>query len=505
MAVNLVDVVLPVISFVGFSLLTVPVVSMIRKSKANKTALMLLWFAVVYLTSLYTVISLALNYYTDVNTSPFLIIAMTDNPSLVSFSSSFFIDALAIYMSILFVAISAVVFLYTIFVTNLSERPAERYFAVMLLITGSLIGSIFAGDLLTLFIFWEASAGAVSFLILFEKTAASLRATLKYLIMIIIASSFIVYGLSIIFGITGTLNYWAVKDYLLATNDKSLLTLAFIFIAAGYATEAAVVPFHMWLPDAYAAAPAASSAFISSVIDQGSYYILVRVFIYILTPPGVIEWRVMMAILSALTMIVANLLALVEKNVKRLFALICIADVGYNLIAITSTDPVGIMGNLYFFLNGGITIALAFMCVGIFNHLGIKTVQDFRGIGHKMPYTSIALVLGTLSFAGFPPMAGFIAKYLVFTAAVEANMAWLAIIGVLMSVVQAAYLILLYTDMFAKVPGEVVRMKEPLKLLIPIYILLGAIIIFGIFPEIVLTLIDPVAKQFQIILNGGFG
>jgi NADH-quinone oxidoreductase subunit N len=412
-------------------------------------------------------------------------------------------------MLLLFVSLSAMVFLYSLFAVNINDKSAGRYFAIMLLVTGSLIGSIMAGDLLTLFIFWEASAGTIVFLILYDKTGESLRASIKYLIFIILASAFIVYGLSIIFGLCGTLNYWGVKQALISSqaSNKDLLMLAFVFITAGYATEAAVVPFHLWLPDAYAAAPASSSAFIASLVDQGSYYILLRVYVFILIPPtlvagtliaGVIDWRTMMAVLATLTMVIANVVALAERNVKRLFALICIADVGYNLVAITSDTTIGIQGNLYFFLAGGITIALAFMCVGIFDSMGIKNLDDFRGIGRKMPFTSLALVLGTLSFAGFPPMAGFIAKYLVFTAAIDANLTWLAVVGVLTSVVQAGYLIVLYTEMFAKEPHPAI-IKEPVKLLIPIYILLAAIIIFGVFPQIVLNLINPVVAEFPYI------
>jgi len=318
--------------------------------------------------------------------------------------------------------------------------------------------------------------------------------------MIIIASAFIVYGLSIVYGITGTLNFWAVKQALTALQDKHLLVIAFIFIATGYAIEAAVVPFHMWLPDAYTAAPASSSAFLSALIDQGSYYVLLRVLIYILTPSTVLNWTVMLAVFSALTMIVGNLFAFSQRNVKRLIAYVCIADVGYNLVAITSVTPLGIMGNLYFFLIGGTTTALAFMAVGILNRMGFETLDDFSGIGRKAPFTSLALLLSAFSFAGVPPLAGFIAKYLVFTAAIEANLSWLAVIGVLTSIIQTAYLLRLINYMYAKTPQEKeISIKEPKKLLVPIFILSGAIIILGIYPTIILNLIEPVTQQLPFI------
>jgi proton-translocating NADH-quinone oxidoreductase chain N len=496
--IEILDVSLPIISFVLFSLLTIPVVKVIRKRKSKTTVLTLGWFLMVFITAAITVANLAIKYYEQPSPQPFLNITLASEPFAI-FSSTFMIDAISIYMAIIFTIVGAVTFLYSIFYINLSERPSERYYSVMLIIIGCIIGVAFSGDLLTLFIFWEASAAGSSFLMLYQKTPRSLHATLKYIVMIIIASAFIVYGLSIVYGITGTLNFWAVRQTLIALEDKHLLVIAFIFIAAGYAIEAAVVPFHMWLPDAYTAAPASSSAFLSALIDQGSYYVLLRVFIYILTPPTVLEWTVMLAVFSALTMIVGNLLALAQKNVKRLIANVCIADVGYNLVAITSVTLLGIMGNLYFFLIGGITTALSFMAVGILNRMGFETLDDFSGIGRKMPFTSLALLLGAFSFAGVPPLAGFIAKYLVFTAAIEANLSWLAVIGVLTSIIQAAYLLRLINYMYAKTPQEETRIKEPKKLLVPIFILVAAIIVLGIFPTIVLNLIEPVIQQLPFI------
>jgi len=380
-----------------------------------------------------------------------------------------------------------------------SKRPSERYFAIMLLLTGALMGAVFAGDLLTLFIFWEAAAAGSSFLMIYKKDPVSLNSTLKYLVMIIIASAFIVFGLSIVYGITGSLNFWAVRNALMVLADKQLLIIAFILIASGYAIEAAIVPFHFWLPDAYSASPSSSAAFLSALIDQGSYYVLIRVLIFILTPPDVLNWTFMLAVMASLTMIVGNLFALIQDNVKRLIANICVADVGYNLVGITSVTALGLTGNLYFFLMGGITTALSFMVIGVASRYGFKTLEDFSGLGRKMPFVSIALVIAALSFAGVPPLGGFMAKYLVFTAAIQANMSWLAIIGVLTSVLQVAYLLRLVNCMYAKEPKDETVIKEPKRMLVPIFILVAAIIILGVYPQIVFNLIDPVINQLPLI------
>lgn len=495
--VDVFDVVLPVISLVAFALLTVPAFKIIRKSQRT-TALTFIWFSIVFVVSGATVANLASKYYGLASPQPFLNITLADTP-FASLASSFMIDAISVYMALLFIAVSAIVIFYSVFYIGVEKRPAERYFAIMLILTASLMGAVFSGDLLTLFIFWEAAAAGSSFLMIYRKNRVSFNSTLKYLVMIIIASAFIVFGLSIVYGLTGTLNFWAVKEALATLVNKQLLVIAFTFIAAGYAIESAIVPFHFWLPDAYTAAPSSSSAFLSALIDQGSYYVLIRVLVFILTPPGALNWTFMLAVMSALTMIVGNLFALIQDNVKTLIANICVADVGYNLIGITSVTAVGLTGNLYFFLIGGITTALSFMTIGLMNNHGFKTLEDFSGIGWKMPFASLALLLAALSFAGVPPLGGFTAKFLVFTAAIEANLTWLAVIGVLTSVIQTAYLLRLINYMYGRRPKEETRIVESKRLLVPIFILVGAIIVLGLFPQIIFNLIQPSVNQIDLI------
>jgi proton-translocating NADH-quinone oxidoreductase chain N len=486
--VEILDAVLPIISLVTFALLTIPVFRIIRK-RAHKSALIIAWFSTAFALSGAAVANLTAKYYSLPSPQPFLNITLTETP-FAALSSAFMIDGISVYMSIMFIAASAVIMLYSVFYFESKERPAERYFAVMLMLTAALIGAVFSGDLLTLFIFWEAAAAGSGFLMIYRKTPESLNSTLKYLVMIIIASAFIVFGLSLVYSLTGSLNFWAVREALVTLADKHLLVLAFIFIVTGYAIESAIVPFHFWLPDAYAAAPSSSAAFLSALIDQGSYYVLIRVLVFILTPPEVLNWTFMLAVMAAL----------IQDDVKRLIANICVADVGYNLIGITSVTALGLTGNLYFFLIGGITTALAFMAVGIATRYGFKTIEDFSGLSKKMPLVSLALVIACLSFAGVPPFGGFMAKYLVFTAAIKANLSWLAIIGVLTSVLQTAYLLRLVNYMYAKKPKDDAKINEPKKLLVPVFILVAAVLLLGLYPQIVLNLIEPVLQQFPFIL-----
>jgi proton-translocating NADH-quinone oxidoreductase chain N len=503
--VEVIDVILPILTLAIAALLTIPIFRFIRKS-SNPAALTIGWFAAIFAITGATVANLAISYYSVA--SPGILNfglngAVSTNP-YGAFSSAFLIDAISIFLAVIIVGLSAVVVLYSVFSVGNTARPSERYFAIMLMTTAGLLGAVFAGDLLTLFIFWEAATAGAAFLMLYKKNVSSINATLKYLVMIIIASAFVILGISIVYGLTGTLNYLAVGAALRTVGASNhLLIIAFIFIAAGYAIEAAIVPFHFWLPDAYTAAPAASASFLSTLVDQASYYILIRVLLYIIIPTGpnaVLDWTLMLAALAAVTMIVGNLFALIQTDVKRLIAYICVADVGYNLVAISSVTALGITSNLYFFLIGGITTGLAFMAIGVINSHGFKTLDDMSGLGKKMPLVCLALVMASLSFAGVPPFGGFLAKVFVFSAAIQGNLWWLAVIGVVTSVLQTAYLFRLVYIFYGKKAKDETSIKEQKRILIPIFILAGTLIVVGIYPQIVLGLIHPVVNQLKTLI-----
>ncbi len=489
---NIVDVLLPTIVFTVCSLLTVPLLRFVRKSKLDPQRFMVAWIILSFSAAAFSVFRLANEYFGQ--SQSVLQISSTDT-ILAPISTVFIVDTVSIYMVIAYLVVGSISCLYGVLHTNPKENLSERYYALLLIVTGAVIAATFSGDLLTLFIFWEATAAGSCFLVAYRKSRESLEAALKYLVMVIIASGFIIYGLSLVYGLTGSLNFWTVKEVLMTTGNRQLLLIAFAFIVAGYAIETAIVPFHMWLPDAYTAAPASASAFLSALVDQGSYYILLRVLLFILTPPAIVDWRFTIAIFSALTMTVGNLFALAQQNVKRMISYVCIADIGYNLIAITSVTSIGLMGNLFFFFVAAMETSLAFMVIGIFNKMGFETLEDLSGMGRKMPLTSLAFVCAALSFSGVPLFAGFIAKYMVFTSVLQSNVAWLALIGVSNSVLQSAYLLRVIHYFYAKAPKNDVAIKEPRNLLVPIYLLVIIIIILGIFPALALDLLSTASTS----------
>jgi len=492
---NIIDILLPTIVFTICSLLTVPLLRFVRKTKLNPQSFMVAWILLTFSAAAVGVFRVATEYFGQ--SQSILQISSADT-ILAPLSTVFLVDTVSIYMVIAYMVVGTIACLYAVLHVSPNESLSERYYALLLIVTGTVIAATFSGDLLTLFIFWEATAAGSCFLVAYKKSRESLEAALKYLVMVIIASGFILYGLSLLYGLTGSLNFWTVKEVLLTTANPQLLLIAFAFIIAGYAIETAIVPFHMWLPDAYTAAPDSASAFLSALVDQGSYYVLLRVLLFILTPTAVVDWRFTVAILSALTMTVGNLFALAQQNVKRMISYVCIADIGYNLIAITSITSIGLSGNLFFFFVAAMETSLAFMVIGVFKRMGFETLEDLSGMGRKMPLTSLAFICAALSFSGVPLFAGFIAKYMVFTSVLQSSVAWLALIGVCNSVLQSAYFLRVIHYLYGKTPKNDVDIKEPRNLLVPIYCLVIIIIILGLFPSLALDLLSSVTPFLPV-------
>jgi proton-translocating NADH-quinone oxidoreductase chain N len=486
---NFIDILFPTIVFTICSLLTVPLLRFIRKTKIDAQHFMVAWIIITFSIAAIGVFRIAIEFFGQ--TQSFLQI-FSSNTFLASMSTVFLVDAVSVYMVIAYIVVGSIACLYGVLHVNSKEKLSERYYALLLMVTGTVMAATFSGDLLTLFIFWEATAAGACFLVAYKKSRESLESALKYLVMVIIASGFILFGLSMIYGLTGSLNFWIVKEVLLTTENPQLLLVAFAFLIAGYAIETAIVPFHMWMPDAYTAAPDSASAFLSAIVDQGSYYVLLRVLLFILTPTAVVDWRFTVAIFSAITMIVGNMFALAQQNVKRMVSYVCIADIGYNLIAITSITSIGLMGNLFFFFVAAMETALAFMTIGVFRKMGFETLEDLSGMGRKMPLTSLAFVCAALSFSGVPLFAGFIAKYMVFTSVLQSSVAWLAIVGVLNSVLQTAYFLRVIHYFYGKPVKSDEEVREPKRLLIPIYCIVVIIVILGLFPGLALDLISSV-------------
>ncbi|MEM4202960.1 MAG: NADH-quinone oxidoreductase subunit M [Candidatus Methanomethylicaceae archaeon] len=417
------------------------------------------------------------------------------------FSSQLRIDMLGVFMATIFVLIG-------IFASVYSLRYLERdtgiplFYSLLLLMISGMVGTVFAGDFFTFFVFWEMMCISSYTLVAFRKQRwEPIEAAFKYLIMSSAGSATLLFGMSILYGMCGTLNFQGLALALSNAGSSVWLYVSAIFILIGLGVKSAIVPLHTWLPDAHSAAPSPISAMLSGVVVETGIYAICRVGFTILA--GIeVQWLGVLAILSLVTMFVGNLTPLLQTDLKRLLAYSSIGHIGYMLAGLATGTVLGLTGTLMHIFNHGIMKGAAFLCAGmILYRLETREMKEMAGIGRKMPVTAAIFALSLFALTGMPPLNGFISELTIIMATVEANMAWLGIAVIVNSVISAAYYLRTIKALLQPITQKKVEeAKEgPLVMLIPLLIMAGLIIVLGIFPDILINF----ARSAAIALLGG--
>ncbi|HYM90680.1 MAG TPA: NADH-quinone oxidoreductase subunit N [bacterium] len=315
--------------------------------------------------------------------------------------------------------------------------PRGEYYALVLLSTVGAMVMAASGTLLTLFLGLEILSLPLYILAgLARRSRRSQEAGLKYLLLGAFATAFFAYGVALVYGATGSIALGRIA----AAPRSSMLGAGVALLTIGLGFEAALVPFHAWAPDVYEGAPLPVTAFMSVVAKIGAFAGLLRVFPLAL-PQFAAQWGQALAAIAILTMILGNLAALLQTNLKRLLAYSGIAHAGYLLMGVASGGPAGIWSVLFYLLvYTGMTLG-AFGILLLLERQGAEAdrLEDLAGLAARAPWAAVALVLFMVSLAGLPPTAGFIAKLYLFRAALGAHQTALALVGVLTSVVAVYY------------------------------------------------------------------
>ncbi len=268
----------------------------------------------------------------------------------------------------------------------------------------------------------------------------STEAGFKYLLFGALASTIMLYGFSLIFGFTGTTDIYQLADMLKAGDLPFLTafgTLALILVGLGF--KVSLVPFHFWAPDVYEGAPTPVSGFLSTASKAAGFAVLVRLF-FVAFPGYAVTWTAVIAVLSAVTMTVGNLLTIQQTNIKRLLAYSSIAHAGYALIGVVALSQLGAASVVFYMAAYIATNLLAFGIVMAFSRItGKDDIADFAGLSRRSPLLGLMMLAAFLSLAGMPPFGGFVSKVFVFAAGVQANYTWLVVIGILNSIIGVYY------------------------------------------------------------------
>ncbi|HED31071.1 MAG TPA: NADH-quinone oxidoreductase subunit N [Prosthecochloris aestuarii] len=339
------------------------------------------------------------------------------------------------------------------------------------LVTGMTIGMVMmasATDLLMIFLAMElVSLAAYVLTGYLKRERRSTEGALKYLVYGAVSSGLMIYGFSILYGMTGVTNIVAINEVLTERGyDPLLLMVASLMILAGIGYKVGAVPFHFWSPDVYEGAPMPVTAFLSVASKAAGFALLIR-FFYVAVPhtpqasgfvPG-LDWVTLLMILSVASMVYGNIVALWQRNVKRLLAYSSIAHAGYVLLGIIVMDELGTQATLFYLLSYLFMNFGAFLvAIIIGNKTGSDNIEDYRGLGRRMPLAGAAMTVFLVSLVGLPPTVGFIGKLMIFSALLAKGSVfiWLALVGILTSVISLYYYMLIPLNMYLK------EAKEPL-------------------------------------------
>ncbi|NWG87293.1 MAG: NADH-quinone oxidoreductase subunit NuoN [Hydrogenophilaceae bacterium] len=324
----------------------------------------------------------------------------------------------------------------------LRDRDMFRgeYFALILFAVLGMMVMISASHFLTLYLGLELLSLSLYTLVALQRdSAVASEASMKYFVLGALASGFLLYGMSILYGMTGSLELARVVEAV-EVGNPSLLAFGLVFVVAGLAFKLGAAPFHMWVPDIYHGAPSAVTLFIGSAPKLAAFAIVMRLLVDGLHP-AVGDWQQMLAIMAVLSLIIGNLAAIMQSNIKRMLAYSTIAHMGFLLLGVLSDSYAGYSAAMFYVITYALMSLGAFGMVVYLSRAGFEAenLDDFKGLNAKHPWLAAIMAMLMLSLAGLPPFVGFYAKLMVLQALVGAGWLWLAVIAVVFSLIGAFY------------------------------------------------------------------
>ncbi|MFQ5471284.1 MAG: NADH-quinone oxidoreductase subunit N, partial [Dehalococcoidia bacterium] len=415
------------------------------------------------------------------------------------------VDDFSLFFGFLFAGVAGMVVLASVDFLERSRFPAE-YVALVLAAAAGMMLMASSLDLIAIFIALELQAIAFYIMVAFTKNEKSAEAALKYLLLGAISSAITLYGMAYLFGLSGSTALDEIAAFVrdADSSTRSGLVVAAVLLTAGFGFKMAVVPFQMWVPDVYEGAPTPVTAYLSVASKAAGFAVVMRIFLVALGEGAISsDWAVLFAVLAAISMSVGNIAALMQSNVKRMLGYSSIAQAGTFLIglaAVAASDPQLLLGTssvifflgTYAFTNLGAFVAI----IAISNKIGSDQIEDYAGVAKRSPMLAGGLTACLVSLTGIPPTAGFVAKLYIFDAAVQADLVWLAIIGVLNSVISAYYYLRVVLNMYTRDPAEESTFLPSPYLSVALAVSVIGLFVIGVYPSLLIEASESAANVF---------
>ncbi|RJE49311.1 MULTISPECIES: NADH-quinone oxidoreductase subunit N [unclassified Dehalobacter] len=395
----------------------------------------------------------------------------------------FIVDDFAVFFKQLFLIAAVLVILTsTVYVKKMGGN--YEFYVITLVAALGMMVLVSAGDLLTLYVALETMT--ISFYILagYKTDLKSSEAGVKYLILGAVSSGILLYGLSLVYGMTGT---FVIRD--IAESIKQMdglspaILVGIIFLLSGLGFKVSLVPFHMWSPDVYEGAPTPVTTFLATGSKAASFAALARILIEAL-PSYSGQWTYILAIMAAMTMVIGNIAAIPQTNIKRMLAYSSIAQAGYIITGIIAMSSAGIKAVAFYSMVYVFATIGAFAVVITFSqNTGSEEIKDYAGLAQRSPFMAAVLTVCLLSMAGIPPLAGFVGKLYLFSSIVNQGYLWLVILGLVMSMVSVYYYLLVVKAMYMNDPISSTPIKVPVGTNVTLLLILVLTLVLGIYAE----------------------
>ncbi len=409
--------------------------------------------------------------------------------TVTTFNGSFILDPMA---SILKVAICIVVMGVFIYAKDyLIDRNIYKgeYFILGLFGVLGMMVMVSAGNFLTVYLGLELLSLSMYAMIAMQRDSAiASEAAMKYFILGAIASGMLLYGMSMVYGVTGSLDL-ATINKAVSTADRVVMSFGLVFIILGIAFKLGAVPFHMWMPDVYQGSPTSVTLYISSAPKIAAFAMMYRLLVDGLTDMHA-DWQMILIILSVLSMALGNIIAIAQTNLKRMFAYSTIAHVGFIVMGVLTGTQAGYGASMFYAIVYAIMSVGGFGMIALLSRAGFEAenIDDFKGLNQKSPWFAFIMMAILFSMAGVPPFLGFWAKISVLQEAVNSGLVWLAIVGVVTSVIGAFYYLRVVKVIYFDKPMDNTPIKASMDIRMALSINGVAILALGLYPTALIAL-----------------
>lgn len=392
--------------------------------------------------------------------------APPDGESVSAFNGMFLRDGMATVLKIFVLLTTGLVFIYgRSYLRDRKLFVGEFYLLLLFATLGTLLLAS-AGNMVTVYLGLELlTLSSYALVALNRDSAVSSEAAIKYFVLGALASGLLLYGMSMIFGATGTLDLekiHAITDFSGGSPHQTLLAFGLVFLVVGAAFKLGAAPFHMWLPDVYQGAPTAVTQFIGSVSKLAAFALAYRLL------EGAMggmhgQWTLMLGLLAALSLAVGNVFAIAQKNLKRMLAYSGISHIGFLLLGLANGTPAGFAAALFYAISYALMATVAFGMIMLMARAGFEAeeIDDFKGLNERNPWYAGIMAITMFSLAGVPPLFGFFAKLMVLKAAVDAGQLWLALVAIVFAIVGLYYYLRVVKVMYFDPPLDATPLALP--------------------------------------------